>query len=1062
MLTAQPINTKDLKGLKIRNIGPAGMSGRVTSVDVDLTNDAIIYAGTASGGVWKSVDGGVDWKPIFDEQPLQSIGAVTVDQHNPSIIWVGTGEGNPRNSHNTGKGIYKSLDGGKSWTLMGLEKTRLIHRIIVDPNNSEVLYVATLGSAWGKNPERGVYKTTDGGDSWTKILYINDSTGCADLIIDPSNPNKLIAAMWEYGRQPWFFNSGGKGSGLYVTFDGGKSWKQRTKEDGLPDGELGRIGLAIAPSKPSVIYALVEAKKNALYKSVDGGFKWKKVSKEGTNIGNRPFYYADIFVDPKNENRIYSLYSMISRSEDGGKTFDIIVPYSGVHPDHHAFWIHPDKPNFIIDGNDGGLNISYDGGDNWRFVEKLPLAQFYHINYDMDVPYNVYGGMQDNGSWIGPSMVWKRGGIRNTDWQEVLFGDGFDVMPRKDDNRYGYAMYQGGNLHYYDKVTGADQAIKPIHPDNETLRFSWNAALAQNPFHDCGIYFGSQFLHKSLDCGQTWEIISPDLTTNDTTKQKQALSGGLTIDATRAENFTTILCIAPSPANENTIWVGTDDGNVQLTTDGGDNWRNLSNKLVGCPKGSWIPQIEVSEGNENVAYVVVNNYRRNDWKPYVYKTSNKGKSFTRIVDENKVQGYARCIVQDPIEENLLFLGTDYGLYATFDGGTNWDKWNNDFPSVNTSDLKIHPRQHDLIVGTFGRAAWILDDITPLRTIAATNGNVLKENLYVFNTPDAYQVNYRSFDGVRFGADATYSGANKSRAAMITIWLGDKSGGTTTNKDETKDKPKKKQKQTKTTDHTKDKTPNKDEIKDPKGKIKVTVFNIEGDTVRNFTAKIDTGMNRIYWGLNQNGIHYPAWNDKKADADPPGGQWVLPGQYTLILQYGKYQDTTQIKVNADPRQKAPSAKAIEQREAYQTQYNAIVNKATQGFDRLKEAQKTIALVDKQLINVADSTKQAIAKEGKALNDSILQIMHIYRLPQNTKGYNSVTPTLVGKLWNMSSYLYTIDNNPNPNAELALKQGEQEVQETIDRINIFFDTHWTGYQKKVEAIPYSLFKTYEPIK
>jgi photosystem II stability/assembly factor-like uncharacterized protein len=379
---SQPLDMSLLEGFKIRNIGPAGMSGRVTSIDVVHSQPNVIYIGTASGGVWKSTSGGIKWAPIFDDEAVISIGALAINQNNTSEIWVGTGEGNPRNSHNSGAGIYKSLDGGKNWKLMGLENTKTIHRIYIHRDDPNTVYVGALGSAWGPNPERGVFRTKDGGKSWEKVLYMNDSTGCADLVVDPHNPNKLIAAMWEFGRKPWTFNSGGEGSGIYVSYDGGDSWEKRTSEDGLPEGNLGRVGLAIAPSKPNMVYALVEAKKNGLYKSTDGGFTWKLVSDK--NIGNRPFYYADIFVDPQNENRIFNLWSRMSKSEDGGKTFERFG--NGTHPDHHAFWVHPEQPSYMIEGNDGGLNISHDGGESWHFVENLPLAQFYHINYDMDVP----------------------------------------------------------------------------------------------------------------------------------------------------------------------------------------------------------------------------------------------------------------------------------------------------------------------------------------------------------------------------------------------------------------------------------------------------------------------------------------------------------------------------------------------------------------------------------------------------------------------------------------------------------------------------------------------------
>ncbi len=413
---SQQLDLEKLKNLKPRSIGPAGMSGRVTAIDVVTNQPEIIYIGTASGGLWKSESGGVDWKPIFDKYGPMSIGAVAIQQSNPDVIWAGTGEGNPRNSLTGGYGLYKSLDAGNTWKLVGLEKTRNIHKIIIDKDNPNTVYVGAIGSPWGAHPERGVFKTTDGGKTWTKSLFVNNKTGCADLVVDPTNPNKLIAAMWEHTRKPWIFKSGGEGSGLYITYDSGENWKKLTDKDGLPEGNLGRIGLAIAPSNPKFIYALVEAKKNALYKSEDGGFKWEMVNDKSSGrgpdgIGNRPFYYSDIAVDPINENRIYSVFTYVNVSEDGGKSFKQLMPAYGtsvgVHPDHHAWWIHPTNPNFMIDGNDGGLNITRDRGKTWRFVENLPIAQFYHINVDMDFPYNIYGGLQDNGSWAGPAYVLK-------------------------------------------------------------------------------------------------------------------------------------------------------------------------------------------------------------------------------------------------------------------------------------------------------------------------------------------------------------------------------------------------------------------------------------------------------------------------------------------------------------------------------------------------------------------------------------------------------------------------------------------------------------------------------
>lgn len=1070
-LFSQEVNIEHLKGMKIRNIGPAGMSGRVTSIDVDLSNDDIIYAGTASGGLWKSTSGGVSWKSIFDDQPTQSIGAVTVNQNNPSEIWVGTGEGNPRNSHNEGEGIYKSIDGGETWHYMGLKETKVIHRIIIHRDNPDIVYVGASGTAWGTNPERGVFRTKDGGKTWEKILYSNEGTGIADLVVDPTNPNKLIAAMWEHERKPWTFNSGGENSGIYVTHDGGDTWERRTSKDGLPKGNLGRIGLAIAPSSPNIVYAIVEAKENNLYKSTDGGKKWRKMPAKD-NVSNRPFYYHDIYVDPMNENRIFSIWSTMSKSEDGGKSFQSWVGWK-VHPDHHAFWIHPTNPKYMIEGNDGGMNISRDGGKTWRFVENLPLAQFYHINYDMDIPYNIGGGMQDNGSWIGPSAVWQSGGIRNFHWEEIYFGDGFDVGIRPDNNRYAYAMSQGGNLGYIDRETGKTNFIKPVHPDGETkLRWHWNAAFAQSPQHNCGIYYGSQFVHKSMDCGKSWEIISPDLTTNDTLKQKQNESGGLTIDDTNAENHTTIIAISPSPVNENVIWVGTDDGNVQVTQDGGKTWSNVASRMSGVKAGSWIPQIEVSQTNAGEAFVIVNDYRRNDWRPMAYHTTDYGVTFKRIVDENKVTGHALAIVQDPSAPNLLWLGTDYGLYFTIDGGNNWSKWTNNYPSVSTRDLKIHPREKDLIVGTFGRAAWILDDTRPIREIAKTNGKVLDKPFAVFEAPDAYLAERRSVDGVRFAGDALFQGPNRTPMAMISMWVKPPSKkkkpimGEEAPKEETKKKKKGKKsgKDEAQTEKSKDEKPKEGGGKrggGKKKKVKVQVMDSQGDTIRTFSSEVDTGLVRIYWNLRHDGISYPSRRAPRPGADKPSGYSVLPGTYKLVMTYGDHKDSTTVTVHPDPRIPFSMADAQAEQAALDDFYK-LVNTATAAWNQLGDAKKIIKRVDGALVNAPDSLKKEVADLGKALKDSISTFENIYMDPPNQKGIQRNPNTMMGTLFGASRYIGNSDGAPSPSAQVLIKKARKEVTQTVKKINAFFENDFAAYRKKVEAVQYSLFKDFEPVK
>jgi photosystem II stability/assembly factor-like uncharacterized protein len=1066
-LAAQPLNLDHFKSIKPRNIGPAGMSGRVTAIDVVLAQPNIIYAGAASGGLWRSDNGGVDWEPLFDEMPLQAIGSVRINQQNPSEVWVGTGEGNPRNSQNSGEGIFKSIDGGKTWKNMGLEKTRTIHRIIIHRDDPNTVFAGVTGSAWGPNAERGVFKTSDGGKTWRKVLFVNDSTGCADLVVDPSNPNKLIAAMWEYGRKPWTFKSGGPGSGIYVSFDAGETWTRRTDKDGLPKGDLGRIGLAIAPSKPNIVYAIVEAKENALYKSYDGGFKWQKMAladQDDTNVSNRPFYYHEIYVDPKNENRIFSLWSILSKSEDGGKTFQEWVGWK-VHPDHHAFWISPDNPDYMIEGNDGGLNISYDGGRNWRFAENLPLAQFYHINYDMSIPYRVGGGMQDNGSWVGPSAVWKSGGIRNTDWQEIYFGDGFDVGIRPDNGRYAYAMSQGGNLGYVDMLTGATNNIKPVHPDGVELRFNWNAGFVQNPFHNCGIYYGSQFLHKSLDCGNNWEIISPDLTTNDSTKQKQAESGGLTIDATNAENHCTIIAVAPSARDEQVIWVGTDDGNVQLTRDGGKSWRNVASNIPGWKAGCWIPYIEAGRTAAE-AFVIVSDYRRNDWRPYVYYTDNFGATFRRIADEKQVQGHALSIVQDPEEPSLLWLGTDYGLWLSLDFGKNWQRWTNGYPAVSTYDLKVHPRDHDLIIGTFGRSAWILDDIRPFREIARTRGAALDAEFKAFPAPDAYLAEYRSVDGVRFTGDAMFQGANRSPSAMLSLWVKPpvKPATASPEKDK-KEKKKDDKKELAKAEEDKPAEPAKGKAGGDGGKsddkIKIRVMNVDGDTLRTFSVQADTGMMRIYWDLREDGVRYPSRREPKPDADLPGGYEVLPGTYKLVFTYKEYKDSTTVVVHADPRMSV----TMEERKANRTAMDALyktVEKATAGLDRLQEAKKAIRLVDQVLTHAPDSLKKEIAKLGKSLQDSISRLEKRYLMPEGLKGIQRDPDNIQGSIWMTMSYIGASVGAPNAAARLMMERTEKEVVRVLNDINALLDKDFADYRRKVEEARGSLFKDWAPLK
>ncbi len=1043
-----------LKNKKARSIGPGTMSGRVTAIDAVWENPDIMYIGTASGGVWKSENGGTTFTSIFDDNSIINIGAVAVQQSNPSVVWVGTGEGNPRNSVNLGLGggIFKSMDGGKTWKNMGLEKTSNIHRIIVDPSNPDVVYVGVTGNPFADHPERGVFKTTDGGETWKNILFTNQRSGVGDMVMDPTNPNKILVNMWEHHRTPYDFKSGGPGSGMYITYDAGKTFTKLDEKNGLPKGDYGRMGIAIANSSPNIIYALVESKKNALYKTEDGGMNWKKINEDEEVVNNRPFYFQDLAVDPTNENRLYNIYQMISMSEDGGKNFRVIVPYSGVHPDHHAFWIHPKDPSFIINGNDGGIAISRDRGRNWMFGESIPVGQYYHINVDNEVPYNVYGGLQDNGSWRGPAYTWMTGGIRNQFFEVVLFGDGFDVTPDPDDSRFGYAMSQGGNLARYDVITGKTEFIKPVHPDKDLrVRYNWNAAIAQDPHDNSTLYFGSQFVHKSTDKGMNWEIISPDLTTDNKEQQKASdNSGGLTIDITSAEFHNTILCLAPSPKDKNVVWAGTDDGNVQVTQDGGKTWREVSGKMTGLPDEAWIPQIRASAYNAGEAFVVANNYR-NDGKftPYLYRTTDYGVTWTRMLKEGDVNGYVLTVLQDPTEPNLVFVGTEQGLYISFDNGTSFQRWKHGFPPVSTMDLTIQEREADLVAATFGRAIFVLDDIRPLRAIAATKGKGFDKNLVAFTAPDAYLAEIKDAPGVMFGADAMYQGENRQTGGRISFFA----------------RPEVKVENKEQGEKTKD-----EKAKEPKKKmasdtLTAKIYAANGELIRTLQQKVDTvGVHTLNWRLDEKGVRFPGRGKPKKGDSEPGGLDVLPGTYNMVLHFRDEMDSTTIQVKADPRMPFDLAKEAEKRNLT-NQLMGSVEKLTAAVDGLDDAKKTTEMILSQI--KADETDNplldSLKKTTTAMQDSIKTVREmIMGKEMERQGYGrpyQLTPQ--GKV--SEAYRYLRSKPAVTAAERnMLKDAETLTAEAVAKVNEFFATQWAAYRKTAAAAPLSVFKEFEAIK
>lgn len=763
-LLAQSTNTdgKQLFGdITARHIGPALMSGRINDMEVHPTNSRIIYAGSAGGGVWKSNDAGASFTPIFDDY-CQSIGAVSLDPNDPdNTIYVGTGETWTRNSVSVGDGLYKSIDGGSNWNKIGLENSERISNIIVNPKNSNEVYVGVLGALWGDNEERGVFKSTDAGATWEKLLYVNPKTGCADLIMDPNDPNTLYASMWEFRRTGWSFESGGANSALYKSTDGGKSWNKI--HNGFPAGKLGRLGVAVAPSNSKVLYTVIEAEKDerkGLYRSDDAGASWKQLNND-FGITVRPFYFSRIVVDPRDENVIVKGGLSGSISRDGGKTFKSL---GQMHSDIHDIAFSIKDSDIMYVGTDGGVYRSWDGGTNMEIVENLPLSQFYQISVDDAEPYNVYGGLQDNGSWYGPSS--SPGGVQARDWNSVGYGDGFRVLKHPTKNIIYSEMQGAENVWRYDVDRNLDKTIQPLATEGTPkLRFNWNAPMAISAHKPDRFYMGSQFVHRSEDMGDSWEIISPDLTTNDPTKQTQENSGGLSKDNSGAENHTTIFTIVESPLDENIIWAGTDDGNVQVSIDGGKTWTNTVANIQGLPANIWCYQIEASVFDKGTAYAVFDGHTMNNMNPYAYKTTDYGKTWTNIISDDVV-GFVRTIQEDFVNPDLLFLGTEFGLYITLDGGKSWKKFTNNMPSVAVHSIEMQKATNDLVMGTHGRGVIIIDDISPLREL---NEEVLSKKVHFFDSKPTEMVESSGFSG-SFGGETQFVGQNKNRSAQIKYYL----------------------------------------------------------------------------------------------------------------------------------------------------------------------------------------------------------------------------------------------------------------------------------------------------
>ncbi|MEX2244362.1 MAG: hypothetical protein WD716_11020 [Fimbriimonadaceae bacterium] len=833
-----------LSVIEPRELGPTVMGGRINSFAVYESDPRIYYVGTASGGVWKTENAGLTYRPVFYKESSAATGAVAVSQTDPNLVWVGTGEQNSRNSSSWGDGVYKSTDGGATWTNMGLRDSKHISEVRIHPTNPNIVYVAALGHLWGENDERGIYKTEDGGKTWTRILFESARSGFITLEVDPKNPNNMLAASWERMRWPYRWASGGAATFIYRTTNGGRTWSKAMK--GIPEGDTGRIGISYFLKDPKIVVAVVEKAvtgqganrktDGGVYRSTDGGQSWTKVN----DLNPRPFYFSQIHQDPVDENRIYLVAVQAYVSNDKGATWRTMR--LSVHVDHHDFWVNPKDNNHLLIGNDGGMGESRDAGATWEHMNFMRLGQFYAVSVDMRKPYWVYGGLQDNGSWAGPTQT-TRGGVTMHDWYGIGGGDGFHTQNDPEDWRIVYSESQGGAVGRRNQLTGEQRSIRPR---GQGLRFNWSTPFIISPHNSKTLYLGSQFLHKSVDRGDNWQVISPDLTTNDESKQDPR--GGVTPENTGAERHCTIVTVSESPVTPGLLWVGTDDGKVQVTRNGGQSWTDVTSKFAGVPANTWVSRVYASRFAEGRAFVSFDGHRNNDYKAYVFMTDDYGDTWTNITN-NLPDGGSVYVVKEGLRNpDLLIAGTEFGLFFSNTRGASWARYAaGEWPTVRVDDVVIHPRELDLVVGTHGRSIWILP-FWPLELLTA---EAMAQDVFVCRPPSMYSLGHVSGGGSN--GDGVWSAPNTQPSATFYYHL--KASTTET--------------------------------------VRVLVLSPDGTQVASVSGRGDAGLNSVVWR-------------------PGRQQRPAAGDYTVVLQVGEKEHKTTLKVEdlsqtSDPNAFLPMAK-----------------------------------------------------------------------------------------------------------------------------------------------------------
>ncbi len=1011
-----------LDRLEWRSIGPANMGGRIADVEGVPGDPNTVFVASASGGLWKTVNGGVSWKPIFEREGTLSLGDIALAPNNPDVVWAGTGESNTRNSVSFGDGVYKSTDGGKTWQHMGLRDTERISAIVIHPQNSDIVYVGALGHAFGANEERGVFMTTDGGRTWSKTLYIDKEHGVSDLDIDPTNPNILYAGMWSFERKAWTHRSGSEKGGVFKSIDGGRTWNKLST--GLPK-MLGRIGVRVAPSNTNVVYAIVEAKEGTLYRSDDRGETFRQVSRE-PRIVSRGFYYTTVRVDPTNENRVYAVASSLFVSIDGGKTFRSIT--GRTHIDYHALWIDPRNPKRIWQGQDGGVAVSLDAGESWEYVNNMPLGQFYQIHTDNRLPfYNIMGGLQDNGSWTGPSRTREPAGIMNDDWRMVSFGDGFYMLNSPDDPEIYISESQGGNILRTDFRTREQQEVNPWGRGSgdgpalgEKFRFNWNAPIVQSPHDGNTVYLAGNVVFKSTDFGKTWEQISADLTTNDPEKQKDA-GGPIAFENSTAEYHTTITAIAESPARKGLIWAGTDDGNLQVTTDAGKTWTNVIRNVPKLAANSGVSHVEPSRTNAQLVYVSFERHMLDDFRPYIFKTADGGKSWKNITGNLPAKAYVQVVREDPKNSNLLYAGTELGLFASYNGGNDWIRLGlKNLPHVAVHDVKIHPRENDLILGTHGRSLWIVDDATPIQQMSS---ELVSREMHLFPVRPALRFASRF---TRYGiGDKVFTGPNPSYGALITYYL--------------KDKP------------------------DDKTAFKVEIFDQAGQLVQalNRPSK-EKGLNRVAWNLRFGGaeVRQPPPEEETATAGSPRGPQVVPGNYLVRLTLGEKKLEERVEVRLDPTVNTSLADLQSQLDLTikLRDMQSAANTALRFLDSIKDQLKHTQTTMRNL------NKEPDKEMTKALEDYVKQIDLLQdKLARRSEGLGLGGRARVSD--RVGDLFFSIDASnaaPTPYQRKYFEEVEPEFRERMGEVNKFISETVPQWNEKLRGWNAPTLTTRKPVE